>query len=592
MLIVPKNQPQELTREKILQSVDQEWKSGIPPSPLWGALKNVAMVTEQRGYVKELENLVGSPNDLSSLRIFLEKVVTGQPHMGLSTRSYRLLAQALARCETYNTHAELLALSRDVVARMKRLHLSADFDILSLGLFYAALDLSLPSMRYFARVWQSDLIQVGVRLDFIQALSVAIDAKLLQDPLYDLSLLRDEITGVEGGSDSTELHNLVCKSPQPDAYHHASLLRLLAQIDSDEVLYRSFDEFLETPFDREDNELYCSAYDVAVTLVRYGRSETALRFMTDLSKKFVGDLPHLELTHNVRDLFKDPTVSQSLADLVNGATFNKLSEEGFVGMEQGKGTEEGKSQEGIEDHVGVASSLWATITNQPFPNVDGDNTGYGDISQLYPQLKAHGRSKSRKELGRIIDLLNNYDGDLIDVTARPQTSTFMWQHEDSRLDHTEFRWCPQPSAIDFSNESFEDDDMTEQSDRLSPASLGLMRARSWAHGVPQAGANTLHLLHLGYLEMREDPDDPWQPSGYMVAWDRQFGDLVALYVGENSAVVAQGPTPSEAPFGALMSLWPSDAPAPHAVSVARERQTRGVLGRYYVDIDPSPDLGE
>lgn len=590
MLIVPKNDSQEFTRDKILQSIDQEWRAGIPPSPLWGALKNVAMVTEQRGYEKELESLVGSANDLSSLRIFLEKVVTGQPQMGLSVRSYKLLAQALARCETYNTHAEILALSRDAVARMKRLGLPADAHILNLGLFYAALDLSLPSMRYFARVWQSDLSQDSVQLAFIQALSTAIDAKLLQDPIYDLSLLRDEITGVGSVSGSIELHNLVCKSPQPDSYHHTSLLRLLAQIGSDEVLYDSFSEFLKMPFDSEDAELFCSAYDVAVTLVRYGHSDTALLFLKDLSKKFGGDLPHLELTHNVRDLFKDPTVSQSLADLVNGATCNKLSEEGFVSMEQRNETEEGKSQ-GVEEHVGVATSLWATITNQPFPNVDGDSTGYGDISQLYPQLKAHGRSKSRKELGRIIDLLNNYDGDLIDVTARPQISTFMRQHEGSRLDHTEFRWCPQPSAIDFSNESFEDDDMTEQSDRLSPASLGLMRARSWAHGVPQAGASTLHLLHLGYLEMRGDPDDPWQPSGYMVAWDRQFGDLVALYVGENSAVVAQGPTPAEAPFGALMNLWPSDGPAPHAVSVARERQARGVLGRYYVDIDPSPDLG-
>lgn len=101
------------------------------------------------------------------------------------------------------------------------------------------------------------------------------------------------------------------------------------------------------------------------------------------------------------------------------------------------------------------------------------------------------------------------------------------------------------------------------------------------------GIDNLHMVQLGCMDMRYGPDEPWQPSGYIVVWDRHYGELLGLYVGQNNGVIDCGPAPSDGPLGALMQL---ELPGNRNEPIFGRLHARNCLGPYYLDVDPSADL--
>ncbi|KAJ5745224.1 hypothetical protein N7520_010406 [Penicillium odoratum] len=574
------NDPDKMLRSQALGLLDAEWKLG-PPAALWLPLKGVRPATLKPG-----EILLDAVTDLRALKSIIEMIAFNEDGgMRLQTNDCLALEKALRRCQSHNTYSEIIAVLSDTIARLERLKLPIDHHLFELGVYYAALDLSIPALQQFLRSWER---QAAERMTYgdqiVRALTSAVNAKFFEIPNYDPSSLLAEITG-EGGT-ASDMLNILSHSVRPDQHSFAALLRLLARIGSDEPLYKFWGEFLQT-FDSKDSGVCRSAYSVVLILVQSGRSETALDFLDDISKQCNDMLPHIETSYNLQALLKDPIVGRSLANLVNDECYKRLLEMGFIDMEQRLGLkwQETQGQPDCSTHSGVSlNSLWANFTDQPLISVEGDCAGYDDISRLYPELQAHGSSKSRQELGQVVDLLNDYDGDVYNVTA--QLSLEQGESFQSQFSSVEFRWCPQQSPIEFSDSP---PTLTDQSERWTPAALGLMRARPYINGEPQDGANSLHLMQLGYLEMRRGPNKPWKPSGYIVAWDRQFGETIALYVGKYSAVIGYGPTLSTAPFGAVIYIRPLDKA--YALPLSPDRRHREFSGRYYLDIDPSPDLG-
>ncbi|KAJ5937221.1 hypothetical protein N7454_004876 [Penicillium verhagenii] len=583
--IRPGHDPEGLSHRQVQQLLDAEWKLGSPPAALWLPLRGVHPINRRQDTL-----LLNFVTDVPALKATIEKmVVDSEGAARLQVKNCTLLAQALRRCQSHNTYSEIVALLSDILARLERLKLPIYSQFCELGIYYAALDLSFPALQRFLAAWQR---KTAVRLTFgdriVQAFSSAVNAKLFEVPTYDTSPLLATITG-EGGVPS-DVHSILFESLCHDQHDFAALLRLLAGIGSDEILYGFWAVFLQT-LDTKDLEACRSAYSVILVLIQSGRSETARDFLEDISKQCSGTLPYIDASHNLQALLKDPIAGESLADLVTDEDYKKLLEAGFSNMEQRLGIKWQESQKQIGDrkvHSGVnPNSLWATFTDQPLFTIDGNSAGYDDIARLYPELLAHGCSKSREELGQVVDLLNDYDGDVYNVTVQLNLDQKQWEAFQAEFPTVEFRWCPQQSPIEFSDSS--PPASTDQSERWTPASLGLMRARPFINGEPQLGANSLHLMQLGYLETRPGPDTPWKPSGYIVAWDRQFGETVALFVGAYSAVMDRGPTASNGPFGAVMYIRPFDKP--HALPLSPDRQHRDYSGRYYLDIDPSPDLG-
>ncbi|KAJ6096687.1 hypothetical protein N7486_007433 [Penicillium sp. IBT 16267x] len=579
----PDNYHTKALRSQVLGLLDAEWKLGSPPAALWLPLKGVRPINQRKGTL-----LLNSVADVPALRAVVERLVNDSEGAArLQVNNCIVLGKALQRCQSHNTYSEIVAVLGDILARLERLKLPIYSQLCELGIYYAALDLSIPALQQFLRAWQrktAKRLTYGDRI--VQALTSAVRARLFETPSYDPSPLLAEITG-EGGVPS-EMLTILYQSLCQDQHDFAALLRLLARIGSDEPLYELWAAFLQA-FDSKDPEACRSSYSVVLILIKSGRSETALDFLEDISRRCNGTLPHIGTSHDLEALFTDPVVGKSLPDLVNDECYKKLLEAGFTSMEQRLGIkwQETRGTSSSKAHFGVAQNpFWATLTGQPLLTIDGDCAGYDDISRLYPELQAHACSKSRQELGQIVDLLHDYDGDVYNVVVQLNLNKAQWESFQSEFPSAEFRWCPQWSPIEFSDSPLPT--LTDQSEQWTPASLGLMRARPYVNGEPQAGASVLHLMQLGYLEMRRGPTEPWKPSGYIVAWDRQLGETVALFVGKYSAVIGRGPASSDAPFGAVMNIRPFDKT--HVLPLSPDQRPRDFSGRYYLDIDPSPDL--
>ncbi|KAJ5272781.1 hypothetical protein N7478_007906 [Penicillium angulare] len=534
--------------QRALEILDQEWEFASPPPSLWLALKGVPIMNNREGDLVWLDNA----SDLSEIRIILERVLDKLGARELHARHFNSLKLALRRCESHSTYSEITGLVNDILVRFEKLDLPGCHYIAQLGVYYAALNLSVPALRRFIAVWDTKKSS-SVREDahvITKALSAAVDSAFHENPHFNTFTLLSAITSEETLHESARLqglHRFLYPAALQSHDNFCSELRLLAKLGSDRSLRDMWLVILKK-FEFHDAQTCHSAYSVAVTLVRFGRSEMALDLLEAFSNKLNGRLPNIESFNNFQLLIDDHIISQSLTNLVDDETYKTLMDTSTASMEQRMG---------------------------------------GDVNQLYPEIQANGCSKSYENLSQIVSLLNNVDGDLLDVTVQPNLNEEQWELFHPKLEGVEFRWCPQQSPINFSDSTLPS--LEEQSEAWSPASLGLMRARSWAHGIPQAGANSLHLMQLGYLEMRRGEDDPWNPSGYIVAWDRQYGEMVALYVGEFSGAIDCGPTPSDAPFGTLMYIRPSDMP--DMLPLFPDRYPLGFLDHYYLDIDPSADLG-
>ncbi|KAJ6032655.1 hypothetical protein N7540_003387 [Penicillium herquei] len=569
------------TQNQTLEALDAKWKLGSPSSLLWLSLKGVFPFPE-----RHTRHMVEHVVDMSQLRSLLEGISERHRALNVQGLSCAHLSTALARCQSNSTYSEIYTLLRDFVVRLERANLPVQPELPELCIYYAALSLSLPALRDSILEWRKrNPDQVIKHGQIVQALTMAIDAAAFEDPGYDYASLLTEITG-EGADLSKNpslLRDVLCHSHYLTLQEFGFLLRLLSRIGSQKMLYEMYARFIGS-FDGKF-EACSSVYSTCATLVRAGRSETALDFLKYISRVYSGSLPHIQSFHHLHILINDPIVGESFANLVSGEQYRQLIDAGLVSMQHRPGRSRQTAEENNTSHVSVGSSLWETFTNQPFA-IDDEIAGHSDISSLYRKIQFRGMTKSGGELNQITDLLNNHDGDVIEVSVQPHLTPDELHSISTKLQNAAFRWCPQRSPIEFTNSALPD--MTSESTRWDPASLGLLWARSWAHGSPQAGANSLHLMQLGYLEMRDNPDDPWRPSGYIAAWDRQFGEMVALFVGEYSAVIDPGLTPSDPPFGALMYIQPSDTPP--ASFLNSDRLARGILGHYYLDVDPSPDL--
>lgn len=567
-------------KEHIHRLLDEEWRLGSPPEPLWHALKQL-----YPSWVDK-KQLLPSVTDLSALRQAAERILIDKTGAREFQESYcEPLRQALQRCERNSTDAEILSTLSDIIARCHRLELRLFPGIYELALYYAALGLltsALPQLMQGYSKFNS-LRPVQRNSAVLCALYQAIDSALFEDPHYDTRPLRAVLFG-EG--ETTTRHQfklsdaLGCLNERRDDW--TICLCILARLRSKQTLRSLWNEYLKG-FNSEDIGSCHSAYQVIVSLIQARRSDTALKFLEEIAQQAGGNLPHLETFGNVQSLVDDAVVSEALYDLVQeGENYKLLLESRLEDVERRLAIHRADSKGTGQHHVHSSithDSTWDTFQDEPLLTIGGDSAGYDHPVRLYAELRASGCSRSADTLGQLVNLLNEQDGNTLGI--------FAFDEDQASQPHPELRWSPEHSPIEFSGSPLPT--LYEHFPKLTPASLGLIRARSMIKGIPQGGTRCLHLLQLGSMEMRSSPDDPWQPSGYIVTWDRQHGELIAVWVGKNWGVVDPGPTPPDAPFGTIMhirtELGPDDLPV-FANSVPRDG-----MGTYYLDVDPGVDLG-
>ncbi|OOQ86133.1 hypothetical protein PEBR_24471 [Penicillium brasilianum] len=574
-----------LLREQILSLIDTQWISGNPPPALWCALKGVHPTTR-----KEEAKRLHSVNDISSLRSVVERLAVDQQGVKLLNH-YLFATGVLQRCEENNTYSELVSALSDIATRHVRLQLPRlNTDR---GLDYAALDLSMPAFQHFLHNRQelyAPPLSFSNGGSVINALFESIESVLFERPNYDTSYVLASLTG-EGERtprDRPTLHDVLHESPGKDRRNWTTYLCVLARLYSRDALINSWKQYM-ADFDRRSRDSCHLAYNVILALVRSRRSDEAAVLLEDISQRSKDSLPHIATLRNAQALLDDPVVSEALPDLVKGHHYDELLETRLLDMESRLGIrwEGTQRQAKSKAHIGVTpDSPWKIFTDQPLLTIDGDCAGYEDPVRLWSEIRAHGCSKSRNNLLRIVDVLNEQDGTPQRVAVRP-VGQDMQESFQSDFSSIEFQWNPEHSPLEFSESPLPA--VSDRSAKCTPVTLGLLRARATVNGVPQDNNKCLHLIQLGSLDMRFGAEDSWLPSGYIVAWDRQYGEMIALYVGAGYGVIDRGSTPMDAPFGAIVHIRPVHVP--HDESWHFDRYSRIPARSYYLDLDLSPDLG-
>ncbi|CAI7677196.1 unnamed protein product [Penicillium pancosmium] len=567
--------PSELLRatllgHRVLELLDFQWQHGSPPPSLWYALKGVSSAAYTQG-----QSRLPSIATLSSLRDVTERLAVNDQGAELLQVN---LEQIILRCRTKHPSTEVLSTLGDIVVRLQRLKLSIDPTLYELGMYIAAQNLSSEAFyRFFTGLLELTPGELHVENGFeiVQALYETVRQELFETPHYDTTHILAEITGeydATSENGSIRFHDII-RSQLKDDQHLASwtnYLCLLSRLQSGEPLIKLWNDFLAT-FPEESQKTLHSMYTVVLDLVRARRSETAAIFLEGISIRNGDNLPHIATFQYLQEILDDSFVCETLADIA-GDQYDALLEVSFKNMEQRLGIRWDKAQQPEnEAHISItAESPWSVFEDQPLLTIDGDCAGYDDPSRLYAELQASGCSHLPNQLGQIVELLHDNDG--IGLKVVPEGA--------SEIDLPELRWCPRHSPVEFSHAELPT--LSDRSREWTPASLGLIWVRPLISGVPQPRGKSFHLMQLGSLDMRRGPHEAWQPSGYIVGWDRQSGHMSAVFVGANREVIDRGPMPSDAPFGTLLRIRPSHMP---------DSGPWSSVDPFHLDLDPSLDLG-
>ncbi|CAG7942388.1 unnamed protein product [Penicillium olsonii] len=569
------------------------WKSNSPPAPLWTALKGLAPHDEELSRGLETQT-----TDISSLKNLVERF-TNDEHGAvlLQAQNSTFLRLALHRCQRHNTLSDILSVMSDIVARLNRLRFSVQPGTYTTGMSFAMLDLSAAALYQFLKAHRlGGMPAIGLResMRIIKNCSEALDHRAFEDLEYDRSAMLAQITG-EGDlvpRGNLRLHDSLywAQPSKEDGIRYTSQLSaqdyicLLVKLGSDEVLHSCWTSFLKNV--QPNNHHSCfAAYQIVLTLIQSTNPDIAVKYLEQVSQHCGDNLPFIARFPNLQVLIDDPVVGEALPDLVRGEDYIEVLKVQLENMEQRMGLQwSSECQEHSNAALEPSESIWEAFGDQHMPNFGLGSTESPYESQLHAELHAHGCSKSPVALHRIVDLLHDYDGQFLEIPTPVCVGKERLGEIGSKLGPVELRWSPEHSPVEFS-----DSRISLRHDSTRPCTsldLGLIRARLIIGGVPQSGVNSLHLLQLGDIYVRYGPDGPWQSSGYIMVWDRHFGELLGLYVGQTSGIIDSGPA-SVGPFGALMHIGPESNLGRGASSSTTLRNCRGP---YHLDIDPGPDL--
>lgn len=572
-----------------------QWKSSSLPAPLWTSLKGLAPHNEEL-----LQGLKTHITNLSSLRSLIERYANDEKGAALlQTQNGTLLRLALQRCQRQNTLPEILSVMSDLVARLDRLHLTVQPSTYTTAISFAMLTLSAPALgQVLAAHRLKDMPALGLResVRVIESCSEALDRMSFEDPAYDRSHMLAQITG-EGDFISRDCHRLhdslywTQPKDQEDVRYTSQLsaqeyICLLAKLGSVEVLRSCWSNFLRNIQPKNHHSCF-AAYQIVVALIQASNAGTAVKYLEEVSQQCGDNLPFLAKFSALQILIEDPVVGEALPDLVRGEDYIELLETQLENMDQRMGIQwSPESQEHTSAALEPLESIWEAFGDQLAPNFGTGPTKPSHESQLYAGLRAHGCSKSPAALNRIIDLLHDHNGEPIEINTYLDYSKDRLREFRSEFGSVEFRWNPESSPIEFSGSQIPA--LHNSTQPSSPLSLGLLRARLIVGGVPQSGVNSLNLMQVGCIDMRHGVSESWQSSGYIMVWDRQFGELLGLHVGSTGAI-DNGPA-VVGPFGALMHIRLSSNSDPVGLPPSETTNPRNCWGPYYLDLDPSPDL--
>ncbi|GKZ56892.1 hypothetical protein AnigIFM49718_002186 [Aspergillus niger] len=492
-----------------------DWPLASLPPPFWSSSGRQPRSPDEIGSFKALKHDV---RNLRHLQVFIERSVNeAEGGLLLQTQSCALLAQALNRCQRKNSYGEILSALNAIITRLEKLGVPRTDNIYFLGMYYAALSLSVPALERF--------------LDGYLSVS-----------LWPMDILA-----------SKSLVNALL-----NALHYLRFREVT--IDTNAIL-----ELIE-----------------GVTLMESGDVLRAMDYLQEVSERSQGNLPGISEFKDVNTLLESEVLGPLLPRMAGEKEYLKLLEAQLIQIENKMGLS--WDSEGLY-HTNI-SDPHSIISETPLFNIDGDSTGYESTARLIAEIKALGCSRSVTDLGKIAEMLDEHEGDVIPVSL-PST----------KGQDVEYAWFPRYSSFRRSGASSSAE--REGTEPWTPSTLGLVRVSCNSSGSPLE--RSIHVMQLGRLARRarcphdQDPtyDTLWEETEHMVTWDRVYGQFIAVYVGPSDGHI-------ETRIESRAARARSGIEAITAFSLPGDTEpvSQGDLisfignasMHYYIEEDPSPDL--
>lgn len=578
--------------ERLSGLLQSERTSRNPPPALWSSLKRYLPLKDGE-LVQALEQGI---DDQSTDKSYLRSVIEGhvkdaEQGMHLQTQDCALLDTILFWSQKHHSLAELLLAVDDIMARLHRLRVPVSPHFYEIGMHYAISTLSAPALRRFLRGHRSvgsPRLSLRASSRLLKTCLKALYSALLENPKYDPKPMLAAITG-EGKFCSPswpKFHDIVGLTGASEEQDVIRLyLSCLVRLGSKKTLYSVWGLALEAlkALPKDDHDRCLPLYDVVLELIQSSRYQTALKFLQDISQCCENTLPNIGTFRRLPALH-DPIVGTAVHRLVWGSYDHALLDRAFRHIERRLGIYWNSN---AQRHFSKGhDAFWDMSRGRGLFTINGNCAGFENIYPLFEEIKTYGCSTSPTDLGRIVDLLNTHDGYAYQLhPLTPIQPLFMKENRPRVL----IRWRPQHSPIEFSGSR--PPISHDPSRPWNPSALGLIRARFIANGVPQPGLQALHLMQLGTLEVQYQ-HEIWEPTPFIVAWDRCDARMVCFYVGKSTGVINPGPTDPNYAFHAMADVVPHLPRRKHP-SVQHSGQRRAPWirpGSCYLDVDPSPDL--
>lgn len=560
-----------------------DWPLVSLPPPFWSSSGRQPQNPDEIALFKALKHDV---RNLRHLQVLIERTVNEvEGSLLLQTQSCALLAQALNRCQRKNSYGEILSALNAIITRLERLGLPRTSNLYFLGMYYAALSLSAPALERFldgylsVGLWPMDSL---ASKSLVNALLNALHYQSFREVTIDTSAILELIEGGKQRRKKT-LHDLLSwgDSAGP-AMHRGHYLCLLAKLRSKDLLSEVWKQAMWRLSPSTSPEMYQCMYSCIVTLTESGDVVQAMDYLQEVSKHSQGMLPGISEFKDVNTLLESEVIGPLLPRMAGEKEYLKLLEAQLIQIEHKLGLSwdsEGPFHTNISDPHSIISDL-------PLFNIDGDSTGYESVARLITEINASGCSRSATDLGKIAELLEEHEGDIIPVSL-PST-----EGQDE-----EYAWFPQYSPVQCSGAS--PSAGKEGTESWTPSTLGLVRVSCDRSGSPLE--RSIHVMQLGRLARRarcphdQDPsyDNPWEETEHMIAWDRVYGQLIAVYVGPSD-----GPIESRIESRAARARSGIEAITTVSLHGDTAPTSQGDLisfignasMHYYIEEDPSPDL--
>ncbi|KAL4886938.1 hypothetical protein BJY04DRAFT_176865 [Aspergillus karnatakaensis] len=440
-----------------------------------------------------------------------------------------LISEAFRKCEEQNTRADILAFINGIAVKLKNFE-SSDRDFIHyLGMFYAVNVSSSPALEYHLRGFSGEKpLGVAKSNSIVRELLRSLHSLSFEESARDARKLLRLINGRAGSDDAPSLHKVLCWSqrslgaetrPTTPEY-----LSLLVHARADTLRQGMWDDLISYLVGQTgllDRRLFHATYLYAGTLINAGQPAEALSVLKVLSKALGDKLPYLSRFKQLDIFLQDDKICGELPYLAGENEYMKILSSHLHSIERRLGLE----WQPVQELHSAMSSQSVIASGQPLFTMDGASTGYEGPERLVEEVRTHGCSKLSADISKIVNLLDEYEGELIPVSV------------DVSLD-TEFYWAPQRSPVKLRARS-SSPAKTDVKRNEVLADLGLVKVTTSRDEGLVASECSLHLIQLGYLLQKESRalgSDTKELAGlkelgYMVTWDRVHGRFLLVYAG-------------------------------------------------------------